>query len=92
MELELLEITILKSILFPESFKVIVEECRVTNDSNIVADGLKSLLRKKLARPMKRGTDKAFVPSLVYDSDRMQAFYYQATAKGITWLEKHKEV
>jgi precorrin isomerase len=92
MELELLEITILRSIIFTESFAAIVEECKVTTDSNIVADGLKSLLKKKLVRPMKPGIDKTFVPSLVYDSDRMHAFHYQATAKGISWLEEHKKV
>jgi hypothetical protein len=88
-ELDELEVSILKSLLFTESFERIVEECTTTKDKNIVADGLKSLLKHKLVRPMylKNGE---FVASIVYDSDKMYAFQYQATAKGISWMEENQ--
>lgn len=86
MELDALELAILKTLLFTESFDRIVEENGYIADRNIVADGLKSLLKYKLVRPMNE-TDQGYSVSLVYDSDRMGAFHYQATAKGIEYME-----
>lgn len=89
MELDQLEISILKSLLFTESFEQIISECAVTHDKNIVADGLKSLLKHKLVRPMHLKNGE-FSTSMVYDSDKMHSFHYQATAKGITWMEENQ--
>ena len=88
-ELDELEISILKCLLFTESFERIVEECKVTDDKNIVADGLKSLLKHKLVRPMNLKNGE-FKSSIVYDSDKMHAFHYQATAKCISWMEENQ--
>lgn len=88
MELDALELAILKTLIFTESFDQIVEENGFIRDRNIVADGLKSLLKYKLARPMRR-TEHGYEVSLVYDSDKMGAYHYQATARGIEYIEVH---
>lgn len=86
MEPDKLQLEILRIILFTEPFSRIVEECTLTRDKNIVADGLKLLMKNRLARPMK-ASGEGYVASLVYDSDHMDHYFYQATAKGIKLLE-----
>ncbi len=87
MELEPLELALLNTTLFPEKFESIRSENKFTQDPYLVADGLKNLLKNRLIRPV-HSDGKA---SLVYDSDHMDDYLYEATQKGIAVLELYSD-
>ncbi|MCO4819406.1 MAG: hypothetical protein KC517_07260 [Bacteroidetes bacterium] len=84
-------ISVLELLLFPEHFNNIVDECRMNTTRHIVGDILKNLLHDGLVSPLILNDNGGFVRSIGYDSDNMEAFYYQITAKGIDALSAHNQ-
>lgn len=81
-----LEIAVLELLLFPEHFNNIVAECKVKVGRHAIGDALKTLLHDKYVSPLRLVEDGKFERSIGYDSDNMEAFHYQITAKGIDTL------
>ena len=81
-----LEIAVLELLLFPEQFNNIVDECRVKVGRHVIGDALKTLLHDKYVSPLRLDDSGQLVRSIGYDSDDMEAFQYQITAKGIDAL------
>ncbi|MBI1307134.1 MAG: hypothetical protein GC181_11080 [Bacteroidetes bacterium] len=82
-----LSITILRLLIFPETFDSIVEECEIESSKHIISDVLKKLIHDELVSPGFNDEKGNFKRSLGYDSDAMGAYIYQITAKGIRRLE-----
>jgi len=81
-ELSDLERDILNSVYFVEPFENILEE--VNLPAPIVADGIKTLIHKKMIVAMRWDEDKMeYVRSFIYDSDNMKAYSYLATKEGL---------
>ena len=85
-------ISVLELLLFPEHFNDIVEECRSRTTRHIVGDVLKTLLHDGLVSPLLKKQNGEYERSIGYDSDDMEAFYYQITAKGIDVLNAQNKV
>ena len=84
-ELTEVEFDILNTVYFVETFDKILEEVKFP--ANIVADGLKFLIRARFISPMKwDAKKKEYVRSFMYDSDNMRAYRYIITREG---LEAH---
>lgn len=81
-----LEIAVLELLLFPEHFENIVSECKVKVGRHVIGDALKTLLHDKYASPLRLDENGKYERSIGYDSDDMEAFHYQITAKGIDML------
>lgn len=80
-----IEKKILTSLLFEESFDTIIEE--VKDSEYLVADTLKTLIKRKLVTPMERNdTTGDYQPTFMYDSDNMRAYHYRMTAEGLRFL------
>lgn len=84
-----LEIAVLELLLFPEHFNNIVAECKVKVSRHVIGDALKTLLHDKYVSPLRLDKNGKYERSIGYDSDDMEAFYYQITAKGIDMLNSH---
>ncbi len=81
-ELSDLERDILNSVYFVEPFENILEE--VNLPAPIVADGIKTLIHKKMIVAMRWDEAKMeYVRSFIYDSDNMKAYSYLATKEGL---------
>ncbi len=81
-ELSDLEWDILNSVYFVEPFENILEEVRLP--APIVADGIKTLIHKKMIVAMRWDEEKMeYVRSFIYDSDNMKAYSYLATKEGL---------
>ena len=81
-ELSDLEKDILNSVYFVEPFENILEE--VNLPAPIVADGIKTLIHKKMIVAMRWDEAKMeYVRSFIYDSDNMKAYSYLATKEGL---------
>lgn len=82
------EKAVLELLLFPESFEHIVEECKVKVDTSthVIGDVLKKLLHDEYVIPVRKTEEGDFVRNIGYDSDDMNSFFYQLSAKGIDQL------
>ncbi len=81
-ELSELEKDILNSVYFVEPFQNILDE--VSLPAPIVADGIKTLIHKKMIVAMRwDDTKMEYVRSFIYDSDNMYAYSYLATKEGL---------
>ena len=85
-ELNTVQIDILRALLFPEPFDTLVEE--IKEKQPIIGAELKFLIGKGFVLPMEEGRDGSFKPSIYYDTDNMRAFRYQVSAKGLQHLEE----
>jgi len=85
------ELAVLELLLFPENFKNIVDECKVKVDTttHVIGDVLKKLLHDEFVIPLSKNEKGEFVRSIGYDSDDMNNFHYQLSAKGIDQLAKN---
>jgi hypothetical protein len=84
-----LDFAVLELLLFPEEFDNIVAECRIPSTKHVIGDVLKTLLHDDLVSPMVKNEVGNFERRIGYDSDHMEAFYYQITGKGIDMLSTH---
>jgi hypothetical protein len=81
-----IEYAVLELLIFPESFESIVEECAVREGKHVIGDVLKSLLHDELVNPYLKSEDGNFTKSLGYDSDFLNHYHYQISAKGLDAL------
>ena len=82
-ELPDLESELLRSCLFPETFKTLVDECNLETKQSVIADAIKNLIHHKLLV-----ASNSYVSlSWIYDSDKMKESSFKATAKGVEWME-----
>ncbi len=81
-----LEFAVLELMLFPESFEHIVSETRIAASRPVIGDVLKKLLHDELVSPYFKDSEGNYQRSIGYDSDDMNSYYYQITAKGIDVL------
>ena len=82
-ELPDLELEVLKLCLYQESFNTICEECKLTDDPNIVGDAIKNLIHHKL---LKAENTNLKTMSWIYDGDKMSESHFRATAKGVDYM------
>jgi hypothetical protein len=85
-ELNTVQIHILRALTFPEPFDTLVEE--IKERQPIISNELKFLIDKGLVLSMEELENGSFKPSIFYDSDNMRAFRYQVSAKGLQHLEE----
>ncbi|MBL0017085.1 MAG: hypothetical protein RLZZ519_1942 [Bacteroidota bacterium] len=85
-ELNTLQIQILRALLFPEPFDTLVEE--IKEREPVIGAELKFLIDKSFVLSMEEMPNGSFKPSIFYDSDNMRAFRYQISAKGLQHLEE----
>lgn len=84
---EQLQRKVLSLLIFPESFEHILEESGKGLTVPVIASVIKDLMHdNKLCAVDADSGKKTFF----YDSDRMGDYLYQATARGLDWLEKKK--
>jgi hypothetical protein len=83
-----LDISVLELLLFPEQFANILLECRPSSTRQIIGDVLKTLLHDGHVTPLIKDEEGNFKRSIGYDSDNMDAFYYQISGKGIDALNQ----
>lgn len=85
MPLDNIELQILNSLTFPESFGVLMEE--VAAPEKIIGDCLKGLMDKDLVHSLSKveGTE-ILEKGFFYNSDNMHDYSYQITAKGLDEL------
>ena len=81
-------LNILQLLIFPERFESIVAESDADIDRHIAGDILKQLLHDEYVSPLIEEPEGTFTRSLGYDSDHLEDFCYQITAKGLRILEK----
>ncbi len=81
MELNTLQIDILRSLTFPEPFDTLVEEIKATEP--VIGAELKELIVWGLVQVMREDERGRYVSSIYYDSDNMRAFRYQTSSKGL---------
>lgn len=76
---------ILESLYFVEPFDKVIEETGLT--AQVAADELKLLISRRLVQVM-RFDDKAgdYLPSAIYDGDRMSSCHFMATREGLMML------
>ncbi|HEX2899557.1 MAG TPA: hypothetical protein VHS96_07535, partial [Bacteroidia bacterium] len=82
----ILQLQILRALLFPEPFDTLVEE--IKEKQPVIGAELKFLIGKGLVLPMEELKDGRYKPSIYYDTDNMRAFRYQVSAKGLQLLEE----
>lgn len=82
---EQLQRKVLSLLIFPESFQHILEECGKDLSAPVITSVIKDLMRDNKLCPVDAESGKK---TFFYDSDRMHDYYYQATARGLDWLEK----
>lgn len=87
MDLDKVEIGVLEKLIFEETFENMLQECRDLALPNVIADVLKYLIQHKLVVAKVPSATKKSKPGFMYDSDRMNDYTYQATAKGIKYLQ-----
>lgn len=81
-DLSELEWDILNCLYFVEPFSNILSETGYPMP--IVADGLKTLIHRKMVVPMRFDEDKQeYIRTFFYDSDDMEAYSYLATKEGL---------
>lgn len=81
-----LEIEILGLCLFEEAFDTLVSEVKLETKVAVIADAIKNLIHLKFIKPSNLQNSLSWI----YDSDKMMESKFQATARGIQWLEQHK--
>ena len=81
MELNTLQIDILRSLTFPEPFDTLVEEIKATEP--VIAAELKELIVWGLVQVMMEDERGRYKSSIYYDTDNMRAFRYQISSKGL---------
>lgn len=79
-ELNPIQFKILNSLYFEESFQTLIDE--VGGMSAVIADELKQLIDRRLVQVLE-STNSGFRKSIMYDTDDMHAYYYQATSAGM---------
>lgn len=82
---EQLQRKVLSMLIFPESFSHIVEESGKEMSVPVIVSVIKDLMRDNKLCPIDAETGKK---TFFYDSDRLNDYLYQATARGLEWLEK----
>lgn len=85
-----LALAVLELLIFPEEFDSIIDECRIKSGKHVIGDVLKNLLHDEMVRPLLKNKDGELVKSLGYDSDFLQDYHFQITAKGLSALELSK--
>lgn len=82
MELEKLELKILDTLTFPESYETLIKE--VHEDEAVVADVLKILIAKELVTPMSFDQKtQRYIQGYMYNSDDMTEYFYCMSSKGM---------
>jgi ABC-type uncharacterized transport system ATPase subunit len=74
---------VISLLLFPESFENILEELRDKMSKPVVVSILKEMLRDQKIKVIDEETGAV---TFYHDSDRMNDYHYQATAKGLSIL------
>lgn len=85
--MEPLESAVLSLLMFPESFGSIVDECEIPSTKHIIGDVLKKLMHDELVMPLFDDGNGNYRRSLGYDSDFLDHYRYQITAKGLKKLQ-----
>ncbi|GAB1449612.1 MAG: hypothetical protein LCH37_12060 [Bacteroidetes bacterium] len=81
-DLSELEWDILNCLYFVEPFSTLLEETGYP--APIVADGLKTLIHRKMVVPMRFDeTKQEYLRTFYYDADNMDAYSYLATKEGL---------
>jgi hypothetical protein len=80
-ELNAIQIQILRSLTFPEPFDTLVEEIDATQP--VIGAELKSLIVMGLVNVVAEDGRGRFKQSFLFDSDNLRAFQYQISAKGL---------
>lgn len=76
---------VISLLVFPESFEHIMDELKERMNQPVLISILRDLLRDQKVKVIDPETDKS---TFYHDSDRMNDFYYQATAKGLACLDE----
>jgi len=87
-----IEYAVLELLIFPESFDSIVEECAIREGKHVIGDVLKTLLHDELVNPYLKNEDGDFKKSLGYDSDFLNHYHYQISAKGLDTLANRPRI
>jgi hypothetical protein len=84
-ELNDIQIQILRSLTFPEPFDVLVEEVKAREP--VIGAELKALIVLSLVQIVEPQASGRYKASIYYDSDNLRAFWYQISSKGIEVLQ-----
>jgi hypothetical protein len=84
-ELNPIQILILRALTFPEPFDTLVEE--IPAKEAVIGAELKELIVLGLVQVMQEDERGRFKSSIYYDSDNMRAFKYQISSKGLKLQE-----
>lgn len=85
---EQLEVKILEHLIFEETIDHILDECKTVAPSNVIIRILKQLLHQKQVVARTPVPGRSSKPGFIYDSDKMDDYTYQATAKGLNRIGK----
>lgn len=90
-EVTYLQVKILRCLLFPESYETVCEETAAK--AAVVKDELKKLIGRNWVQVMEYDAEIAdYKRTLYFQADEMDAQFFMITAKGLTVLEKVKDV
>ena len=83
-EINPIQLRILRSLTFPEPFGTLIEEVDAT--APVIGAELKLLIAKGLVQVVEEDSRGRYQPSIFHDSDNMFAFHYQISSTGLKHL------
>jgi hypothetical protein len=85
--MEELELSILNLLIFPETFKSILDECPIPTTRQIAGDVLKTLIHDDLVFPLIADEAGNLKRSMGYDTDSISLYRFQISSKGMKIIE-----